>query len=384
MQLRNESQMDTSTHLWALCRAIFGMLPLLAVLWNQTAHSLALEMEDPTGGRETTLDLFKRFVASPPAIQSLDYQAVTSKGGTNPVPENENDALKSGTVKYFQGKWQPGCFLLRTGTHADSVFAPAATPDFISINLGDDYWTIHKNGFVSIWSEHASPGYKLALQPSQSFFYTRNEFAEVLNMGVMYVPVASIKWLGNQFHAAAYLPDVKMQLSVDGQLESDPLTRPKRMAIEYRGRTGSYRYVVHYYYDSTNAGPVLPDRVASSFVQGPTEFKMKEWRIFSLATSKTPLGRATFNPLPFISTNKSRLRYYTNQAWYVFDSAGRFVPLKQSETGIVKNLGKVNNPGTYRDAVMLLTLIGFALASRAIITQKHNKRTTNENTRILN
>ncbi len=323
----------------------------------------------------TPLEQFKQFMASPPVIENVVFQMITAFGDS-PLPEAKGAKGVHDWVNYLQARWQPDCLFLKSGTNLNVADPGKRTGEEINARFHDEHWTLSRMGFVTSWSDSAKTPDQIRSLPSRAFHHRSHQFAELMNMGVMQIPVGVVKWDGDSFNAPGYIPELKTHVEVTGHVKPDANGYAKEMSVQYRSKTGIFAYVLRYYYETNVGLSYFPNRLTSSIVRDGKETKLMECETVSIKTSPARLARSDFDPEVLIPARGVPITRYTNDTLYARNALGQWTPLRDGSplTSFTNAREHLLNNNFYYGAEVVGTMIAFSIIWGINRTTKNNQK----------
>lgn len=294
---------------------------MLGSLWPLVLASLVLPFLHATAGAEgigpaeaSPAEQFKRFISSPPIIKNLVWQQkVPMDGGQRPL---DGTFALSTRFDYFQAKWQTNGMLFRRLNRPEDVTNFTFAGTLVSVS-DHQHALVEAGGRMTTWDDRdpSVAGKKV------SVFYTREFMLEplrrVLNLGIMYADVGSLRWEGNRFRAECQVDGERVV--INGELLATPDGPPKGLKVRYAFPHETYDYVVRYAYAPAVKYPFLPTVTTSFWLpkdRPGTEVEVDEYRILDFQDANAPLDGEAFDIVPFAQLNHWAPRVYTNGGFY--------------------------------------------------------------------
>lgn len=273
----------------------------------------------------SALEQFKQFICSPPVINNIVFQKkVPMGGGMRPL---DGSFARSTSFEYFQAKWQTNGFLFR------QLSSPTDTTNFtVAGHLIS--WSGHKHAlwepdwFFTTWDDR-DPSVK---SKDISIFYTSDLFLdplrEVLNLGVLYAEIGTIRWEGNRFRAERYVDH--QRILITGELMAIGEGSPRQMKTRYEFPNRTFEHVIRYGYSPSLKYAYLPTAIEDFWVSGSSggtndEIEVNEWRVLDVRTLDGPLLPEAFDAEVFARQNRWRRRVYKSSGFYVKAPDGALV-----------------------------------------------------------
>ncbi|HEV2391608.1 MAG TPA: hypothetical protein VG146_04505 [Verrucomicrobiae bacterium] len=246
---------------------------------------------------------------------------VPMDGGARPL---DGTFALSTRFEYFQAKWQTNGLLFRRITSPGDVTNFNVAGELVS-------WSGHRHALVesgarlTTWDDR-DPS---VAGRDTSVFYTTSfllhPLREVLNLGIMYAGIGTVRWEGNRFRAAC---DVDHEhLLITGELLPVAHGPPRALNVRYAFPHQTNDYMIRYGYESALKHPFLPDVITNVWIVkghdgGRTEVELDQWRILEMEIANRPLDARPFAADSFTQPKRWLTRVYTNGAIYELGSNG--------------------------------------------------------------
>lgn len=287
---------------------------ILAVLGAAFLLRMNVEAEENSNAAPSAVERFKRFISSPPVIKNLVFQQkVPMEDGARPL---DGSFAFSTRYDYFQAEWQPDGILFRRLSGLDDATNFNVAGQLISWS-SHQHTLIEPSGKLTIWDDQ-DPSTR---NKHISVFYT-TEFMleplrEVMNLGIMYAGIGTIRWTGNRFVCEVERQDLR----ISGNLISSGGGPPEAMKVTYVSSQQTNEYVLRYGYAPGNKYSFLPTVITNFWVTkpkgSPTQMELDQWRILDLRIADGALPSEAFSAVRFTdANNKWESRIYTNGAIY--------------------------------------------------------------------
>lgn len=303
-------------------RALHAGLAGLAI----ASLTLAALAEEPANNPAPPLEpaeAFKRFIASPPPIESLIYRVKLAD------PAHSAAGVEGSTnYQLYLARWQPNGWLVRPIASADD-------PDSREVRAGaafvfdDECWHLHPSGVADLWIEDNPVIDGFMLDPSTAAFnpvkmevtFLRRNLSEVLNMGLFNVEPGTVRWEGSQFQAYY----AERQQTIVGWLALSETGLPLYLSAAYQAGTNMSRYVLRYAYERDVGLPFLPSQIRVFQLVDSREVERAQTTILLVRPGAAIQRKPAFDPKPFIAYNHFALRRFTNGALFALNKKGRWV-----------------------------------------------------------
>ena len=293
-----------------------------AVLADGSGLPMAVQAPGESNATPSAVEQFKRFISSPPVIKNLVFQQkVPMDGGARPL---DGSFAFSTRFEYFQAKWQTNGYLFRQlGSPLDAtnftVFGELAS------------WSGHRHALVesgvhlttwddrdpSVWGQN------------RSVFYTSrfmlHPLREVMNLGIMYAGIGTVRWDGNRFRAECEVDH--QHLLITGALVPVEQGPPRALKIRYAFPHQTNDYVVRFGYEDVLHPTFLPTVITNFWIDakgdGPgQEVELDEWRVLKEEIGGPALDESAFGSGSYLEGREWQTRVFTNGSMYDLQTNG--------------------------------------------------------------
>jgi hypothetical protein len=227
------------------------------------------------------IELFKSFIANPPAISNLVF----------------TEELPNAPIAYHRIKWQNPSVYVGWG---NSPFIPKETAltnytEWVG-HFGNIFYLKSLNAFYT-WTNSGDPAevgntVEIAHQKMMGLVT-----AGILNMGCQMAPVGGIRWEGDSF----VLTNQANDRAVQGKVFADAEGRAGRMLVTAvpvgTPFSAGVEMECSYEYDGSHSVPFLPGTIAVKSSAGKAPFNYKH-RILALELATAPLAASDFLTVP--------------------------------------------------------------------------------------
>lgn len=282
-------------------------LRLLCIAWLLGSNA---------GAALSPVEQFKQFISCPPVISNLVFrQKVPMRGGIKPL---DGTFALSRNWEYFHARWQTNAILFRRLSGPDDVTNFTVASQLVSWS-GHQHALVGPPALLTTWDDRDP---SVPRRPI-SFLYTSHceldPLRDVLNLGIMYAEIGSVRWDGNRFGTECMVHRDRVLIS--GELFPEPDGPPRALTVHYAFPHSALHYVIRYGYHC-NAPPAIPPTVITSFwiTRDPKgaqiEMELNQWRILDFQTAATPMAAEAFDAAPFAQSNRWTALVYTNGGFY--------------------------------------------------------------------
>jgi len=293
---------------------------LLLLPWTSFSQAPAVSADAPP------VERFKKFMASPPPIESLLYKVKLPpvKGAATPV----DTGLKFSTnYTHFHARWQPDAFFIRE-VPSLSDLENRIIRGQAAMNFDKDYCVLDTTfqPTATFWFHD-----KRQLNAHNPVYFISSileeRFSVVLNMGVNHLRAGTIKWSGDTFHQKSHL----RQIEVRGALSSSVEKIPTELKLVYSdGDSIPSHHIIRYSY-STNLGlSYLPNEIRHYFFYKGEEVELGEITLLALKVAPAPMDQKMFDPTALIAANHMEINVYTNEDLFAVNKLGQLTPIPRS------------------------------------------------------
>ena len=237
------------------------------------------------------------------------------RGGIKPL---DGTFALSRNWEYFHARWQTNAILFRRLSGPDDVTNFTVASQLVSWS-GHQHALVGPPALLTTWDDRKP---SVPHRPI-SFLYTSHceldPLRDVLNLGIMYAEIGSVRWDGNRFGTECIVHRDRVLIS--GELFPEPDGPPRALTVHYAFPHSALHYVIRYGYHC-NAPPAIPPTVITSFwiTRDPKgaqiEMELNQWRILDFQTAATPMAAEAFDAAPFAQSNRWTALVYTNGGFY--------------------------------------------------------------------
>jgi hypothetical protein len=325
---------------------------------------------------EPRVGAFKQLLSSPPNIESVSWRKLSISERTNDIPVTNWAGISYISESFFFARWQPKSMFLRTASsQLDAISAYLQTGDLAGRD-GSTFWSRTSRGLATEWRDPSYSEFKIRSGPPLGFYNRCRDLCEILNMGIMHLQPGSVKWETNRFAARGYVPELKLQLEINGSLECDPDETPKLMHVQYRSRIAVWDYLLKYQYDTNSSSTLcdLPYRIEAFNVRGPTARKQAEWNLFEIRTTTNRLQDILFSLPPVREDEHHRILYFTNGAFFAKNALGGLSPVSPGNVPLLSGNNWADR-NYYFGAIVASTLLAAAILLKTKRQKQHQQNT---------
>jgi hypothetical protein len=164
-----------------------------------------------------------------------------------------------------------------------------------------------------------------------SFLYTSHfeldPLREVLNLGIMYAEIGSVRWRGNRFRTECELDSKRVRIT--GELLPAADGPPIGLKVHYAFPGRALDYLVRYGYEPSAKWTFLPTVITNCWITkdrrgARIEMELDQWRILDLQAANNPLEPGAFDAAPFARQSHWTNHIYTNGGFYERGANGGF------------------------------------------------------------
>jgi hypothetical protein len=339
------------------------------------AHAQEAMLSSASLGYQTKVDYFKAFMASPPIITKLTWYKLARTDSSSGLVATNWVGTTRVSANGFIGRYQPACIFLKHVLNPQELNFDVLPGSEVEGSRGAVHWMVNTQGLTGYWEDTARFTAEIRIGPSIAFHSRTAELAELLNMGVMHMDPGTANWHGDRFTADAYIPEMKMPMSINGTLRATAEHLVKDMDVTYRSRIGEWHYVLRYTYEEKSTQHDMPSKIESFFVSDGEERKMAQWTILSLIRSPNHIDERLFALPKNCTTDRFRMFYYTNNGWYAKNAVGQLAPIAGGANKWGASDGTLTNRTSYYGAVLCSTIFAFASMWRAKIKSNTTNKT---------
>ncbi|HLH54025.1 MAG TPA: hypothetical protein VKY92_10475 [Verrucomicrobiae bacterium] len=265
------------------------------------------------------LEEFKNFISHPPVISNLVFQQkVPMGGGARPL---DGSFAHSTSFEYFQARWQTNGLLFRKLTAPSDVTNLAVAGELVSWS-GHEHALLERGERFTTWDDRDPT----VAGKTVSIFYTsewlQDPLRQVLNLGIMFVGIGSVRWDGNRFHVESKVDG--QRLLVSGEVMPGVDGPPREMTVCYALPHRTNYYALRYGYGPARSYSMPPTVITNFWIRkdlgkekaAEAELDLDEWRILDFQSANNPLAQEVFAAAEFARQNGWQGHIYTNNAIY--------------------------------------------------------------------
>ena len=281
-------------------------LPLLGT-WAQAVEPNATE-------------IFKRLLSAPPIVRQMVYLDKVSPLPRSAEPLQAAASDSAGYTRYFL-TWQPNAISFHTAPKVSTTDSRTYYDEFF-LGWRNEFYFLNGRQFAFRYQH--GPG-ELKPGPFPAAYHAalikQHAAYEPINLGLNHLMPGSVVWEGENFSAVGSADQKPM--FIWGRISVISNHVPTEMQVHYSNDMGIANYRISYQY-SEYQPPYYPSRISTYFQHNRKETECDN-RILSVAATNTPLPRAAFEPLSYLTSNHMSLRVLTNNSIYTQLPSGRLV-----------------------------------------------------------